>query len=135
METITEPAFRTHLLAEIDELPYIVEADLVYASVILAGVVTVPIGFKTDLYSIPLGLWNILPREGKANAAAVIHDWLYQNGSFQGRSLDQRTCDRVLGEAMKCGGMPAWRRVLIVAGLRVGGFLAWNRYRRMRRVF
>lgn len=37
---------------------------------------TVPEGFKTDMASIPRGLWNIFPKAGRWDRAAVVHDWL-----------------------------------------------------------
>lgn len=126
---ITVPAFETSLVADIDELPYVLERPLVYTSVVLQGVVTVPTGFRTDLYSIPFGLRNILPRDGKANGAAVVHDWLYQTGVFACHPITQAIADAVINEAMRCGGMPTWRRVLIYRGLRLGGWKVWNRYR------
>lgn len=41
--------------------------------------VAVPAGFKTDFASIPRGLWNVLPKRGKEDRAAVIHDAGYQD--------------------------------------------------------
>lgn len=40
--------------------------------------VKVPEGFITDLASVPRGLWNLFPKSGKYNKAAVVHDFLYR---------------------------------------------------------
>src|SRR6266498_582772 len=39
----------------------------------------VPSGTVTDLASIPRIIWNILPKSGKYNRAAVLHDGAYND--------------------------------------------------------
>lgn len=45
-------------------------------------VIHIPKGFKYDLSSVPRIFWAILPPAGDFDAAALIHDWLYQNSDF-----------------------------------------------------
>jgi len=45
---------------------------------------SVPAGYRTDFASIPRPipwpLWPLLPPVGRSGKAAVIHDWLSENG-------------------------------------------------------
>jgi hypothetical protein len=129
-EHITRAAFRSRAVADIDAFPYVLKAPLVYASVLLDRVVTVPQGFVTDLYSIPWWLQRALPRdEGHANAAAIVHDCLYRYASAGGLIVTQKMADQVLREAMTAKGLPPWRRWVIYRGLRLFGWIAWEHYR------
>lgn len=96
-----------------------------------AEYVRVPREFLTDFASIPRGLWNVLPPAGAYGKAAVIHDWLYQMRVVRpsGRLVDRAEADRVLLEAMEVLGVRRFTRHVIYAGVRVGGWLTWNRYR------
>lgn len=87
--------------------------------------ITAPTGFKTDLASIPRGLWNILPPVGKYDAAAVIHDYLYQRNG-----VTRAQADAILFEGMTCLRVSRWQRWAIYLGVRVGGWVVWNNYRR-----
>lgn len=100
-------------------------SDLVYESPLLNRKIVVPAKFITDLASIPQFLWNILPPIGAYDAAAVVHDYLYLYNGFT-----RKQADDVLNEAMGELEVIAWKRRLIYAGVRVGGWLPWNRYRR-----
>jgi hypothetical protein len=121
--------FRTKLIFEdAGGLPYTLVAPLVYESAELARVLIVPAGFQTDLASIPRGLWNLLPKSGPYDPAAVIHDYLYASAPRLG-SLDRAACDRVLREAMAACGVPAWQRWVIYSAVRVGGQRAWDGHR------
>lgn len=101
--------------------------------------VTVPEGFVTDFASIPRGLWNLLPPTGNYGKAAVIHDYLYQERiiwlQISPRYESYRTCNRaeadsVLLEAMKVLQVGRLTRWAVYAGVRTGGWLAWNRHRK-----
>ncbi len=48
--------------------------------------VSVPIGFISDLASVPRVFWSILPRQGRYAYAAMIHDYLYWE---QGRPREE----------------------------------------------
>lgn len=50
-------------------------------------VLVVPGGFTTDLASIPNFLNWVVPKLGKHNRAAVIHDWLYDMQDKRGKEF------------------------------------------------
>lgn len=125
------PRFVTKLQFEDDGgLPFTVLQTLTYLSDVRRLVdsywtIDVPAGFKTDLASIPRGLWNVLPPVGRYDAAAVVHDLLYQrNGCTRAEA------DAVLLEAMGVLGVGRLARWTIYAGVRTGGWVVWNNYRK-----
>lgn len=101
------------------------ESELTYFSKIAKCLILVPTGTKTDLGSIPQILQGIFPKDGKAMFAYILHDYLYQTGMFT-----QKMSDDILKEAMQSLGVSAWRRFSVREGLRVGGFVAYNNYRK-----
>lgn len=64
---VTPCGFKTWELVE----PF--EATSIYN----AGIINIPMGFQTDLASIPRILWAFLPPFGRYSQAAVVHDFLY----------------------------------------------------------
>ena len=85
-------------------------------------IITVPAGFRTDLASIPNICNIIVPKLGKYNKGAVIHDFLYQmvrEGKF-----DRTISDAVFYEIMKVSGVRFTQRMLIYLILRLFGFMA-----------
>lgn len=85
----------------------------------------VPRGFQTDLASIPA----MIPiPEGAYNLAGMIHDYLYQ---FDGYT--RADADRVLYDGCRLLGVNPVRSWIIYAGVRAGGWVVWNRYRRRER--
>lgn len=85
--------------------------------------IVVPAGFKTDGASIPRLLWPVFghPFERYA-AAAVLHDSLYRI-----KTMSRAEADRIFLEAMAVLGVPKWKRNLMYAGVRAGGWWYWNR--------
>lgn len=98
---------------------------LEYYSEILKEWTVTEIGFKTDLGSIPQILQGLIPKDGKGTYPFINHDKMYREGKYS-----QKVCDDVLSEACKVTGVKWWRRVLIREGLRVGGFIAYNNYKK-----
>ena len=104
--------------------------------------VTLPVGFLTDFASVPRLLWPLLPPTGTYGKPAVIHDWLYQKRyvlvevGFNShavqvpRSIDRSEADSVLLEAMWVLGVGSLARWAVYAGVRLGGWITWNRSRR-----
>ena len=88
------------------------------------GVVVVPIGFRTNLESVPRIPFIFDSLGDQGNKASTIHDWLYATGQFT-RSVS----DNVLLEALGVIGMDYWKRYLIWFGVRVGGWVAWDHHR------
>jgi len=90
-------------------------------------VLKVPSGYITDYASVPRLFWWLLPPDDTYTYAAVIHDYLYDL-HHQGLipHWDREDADRVLLEAMKTLGVSAWKRWVIYAGVRVGGWIRWG---------
>ena len=82
--------------------------------------VYVPVGFKTDLASVPRipGVYAVI--QGRANKAAVVHDWLYS------RQANREYADRLFYRAMRDEGVGPVMAWLIYAAVRVFG---WFPYR------
>lgn len=83
--------------------------------------VYVPRGFLTDFDSVPRvpGLHALV--EGRAIKSAVIHDWLYHKHA--GRAY----ADRVFLDAMQAEGVPRAMRWVIYAGVRIFGWIIYQR--------
>jgi hypothetical protein len=87
--------------------------------------VIVPRGFVTDFASVPRLFWRILPPWGTYSPAAVVHDYLYATGRFPRKKADQAfLC------LMKALGVPRWKRTVMYWGVRLGGSIAWNAWRK-----
>ncbi len=99
--------------------------ELTYYSNTTNEYIVVPIGFETDLGSIPNILQGIFPKDGKAMFAYILHDWLYKSGQYS-RSVS----DEMLEEAMECLNVGSITRKVIYSGLRIGGWVAWNEHRK-----
>lgn len=80
------------------------------------GVITVPPGFVTDYASVPRGMWNLFPPNGKYTPAAVVHDYLYRC-----TDVDRYLCDQVFLEAMHVLGVGWWTRTLMYRAVRIFG--------------
>lgn len=83
-------------------------APLVYQSDYTGGLITVPAGFITNLYT---GIGD-----GVGDRAAVVHDYLYG-----GKEFERIRCDKIFLEAMKADGVPSWRAWLRYVGVRMFG--------------
>lgn len=110
------------LAEKIDE-KWRLELPLVYYSETLRRSISVPKGFVTDFASVPRLPIMYWLAGGKANKAAVVHDFLYRQGS----GVSRADADSVFVEAMEVTGQPAWRRALMWAGLRAGGMSSYQK--------
>lgn len=98
---------------------------VVSVAVVGSGWVTrIPAGFVTDGASVPRVLWNILPPFGAYSRSALLHDWLYFSGECSRAEADRRFM-----ESMEREGVSLWKRWVMYSGVRMGGWVAWNRYR------
>lgn len=105
-------------------------------------VVTVPAGWVTDLTSIPWWL-PFRRREGTHTLASIVHDYLYAKGEVvsldtighhhQTLSIYRVFADQFYRDVMVELGVGRYRRNLIYRGVRLGGWVPWNKYRRMQR--
>ena len=101
--------------------------------------VTILPGFITDFASIPRGLWNLFPPTGPYGKAAVVHDKLYQDREifenvhkpayFYEHPCDRKEADNIFNEAMMVLGVGTWTRRIVYAGVRIGGWIAWDKHR------
>lgn len=82
--------------------------------------VIVPECFITDFASVPRALWAIFPPIGLYSKAAVMHDYLYQNGENFG--YDRRFCDKMLLEAMRALDVFLLTRYCMYIGVRLFGW-------------
>jgi hypothetical protein len=95
---------------------------LVYRSDVAKTVFYVPAGEDTDFASVPRVPLAFLLAGDSAHAAAVVHDHLYKT-----HEVDRAMADRVFEEAALVCGEPTWRAALMWAGVRVGGWHAWDK--------
>lgn len=98
--------------------------------------VTIPTGFVTDFASIPRPLKVLWPSPGGPwDLPAVVHDYLYKyalvrciNGRT--RTITREQADHELNAGMELQHTRFTARRCIYRGVRLGGWVAWNRYRR-----
>ena len=89
-------------------------------------------GFVTDFASIPRFARMVIPKLGRYNKAAVIHDAMYQR-STNLPIPNRRTADEVFLAGMVALGVAPWKRRLMYWAVRLGGWAAWKK-RRDRRI-
>ena len=93
-------------------------------------VVRVDPPFVTDFASIPQILWNILPRNGKYDRAAVLHDAAYRlqlrdvTGKFFPATKSQ--ADRLFREGMDADGVDRLTRNVMYAAVVIFGKFAFQ---------
>ena len=94
---------------------------------------TFPVGFVTDFFSVPGPFTPVVPRDGKSNIPALIHDGAYATGGFRNlpgdKGLTRYECDQLLLLAMERCGFSFWKRRQIYLAVRLGGWVPWNRLR------
>jgi Protein of unknown function (DUF1353) len=84
-------------------------------------VVTVPIGFVTDLASVPRLFWLLFPPAARYSYPAIIHDYLYWYQPF-----DRSAADDVLKEAMHDLTVPIEKILTVYTAVRAAGGKAWE---------
>lgn len=84
--------------------------------------VQVPVGFVTDLASIPPVFFSLLRPDGLYTYPAIVHDYLYW---MQCRSKD--AADEIFRLAMAEFDVPKWKLELIFAGVSKFGQSAWDK--------
>lgn len=80
--------------------------------------IVVPVGYVTDFASVPWFARAFIPTMGKHAKAAVLHDFLIDEGK---RSIKE--CHAIFDEAMKVCGVSDTRRFIIRMGLWI-----WSRF-------
>lgn len=111
--TINEDGYSELVLTPLDKYEehrrlYELKRDFHYRA--LDGtVITVPMGYMTDLASVPRAFQAFVPKDGRILKAAVVHDYMYTTAMFG----DKRIADNLLKEGMIRLGVKPWRRVII----------------------
>ena len=82
-------------------------------------------GFITDFASTPRAIWWLFPPWGRYGKAAVLHDWLYNEGIGT-----RKRADDIFFEAMLVCLTSSWKARIIYSAVRTFGWIAWNRYRK-----
>jgi len=80
-------------------------------------VINIPRGFVTDLSSVPRFIQWLIPKRGRYDDAAVIHDWLYSQPHTA-----RLTADALFLDAMQTLGVSRWRRSLMFIAVRLFGW-------------
>ena len=99
-------------------------SPLVYESDLL-GLITVPVGFETDLASVPRVPFIYMMWGGKAHREGVIHDYLFRSDSVPPSSYSQ--ANGVFFEAMAVREKPVYVRYPMWWGVVIGGWTAYHK--------
>lgn len=88
---------------------------------------TVPVGFLTDGASIPRFAWisTGTPFDPRHIRAAIFHDYLYQVDG-----VTRLEADALFRAILVKDGVSHYQAVKMYWALRVGGWVAWRRYRK-----
>lgn len=87
--------------------------------------VTVPVGYRTDLASVPRFAWRIVPRDHEdARRPAVVHDYIYTDLTHL---YTKSEADRTFYEALLEEGMPKPLAWLMWCAVRIGGRGKWSK--------
>lgn len=89
--------------------------------------VCVKAGFISDFASIPRLARIIIPKLGRWNKPAVVHDWLYKVKSIMGEPITRAEADLCFRDGLKDRGVAKWQYNLIYYSVRAFGWLAWRR--------
>ena len=92
--------------------------------------IQVPVGFNTDLASIPRIVRSLITKDGPNRYAAVLHDYLYSLAGGGPKGTSREDADTIFKEAMIDIGVPRWKIFLLYRGVRVGGWVSFNRHKR-----
>ena len=91
--------------------PLLIEIDLVKF--------IVPVGFISDLASVPRVFWGVIPPWGKYYKAAILHDYLYVQG--EGGRKGKRTADDIFNRLLEDAGVGWLKRKLMYRSVRIFG--------------
>jgi len=88
--------------------------------------IQIPSGFETDFASIPKIFRIIIPKLGKYNKAAVIHDAIYRD-YITGYKFARAEADLIFLDGMKDMGVAKWKRYVMYWAVRIFGGFAWRK--------
>ena len=85
----------------------------------------VPVGYRTDLASVPRLAWFIVPRDQEeARRPAVVHDYIYTDLT---KTFTKAEADRIFYDALLEEGMHKPLAWLMWCAVRIGGRGNWGR--------
>ena len=84
--------------------------------------IIVPVGFETDLASVPRILLSLFPSDGKYLEACIIHDYVYTHLT---RLYSKKQADEMLRKGAIALGLAPWKARIMWAGVRIGGRGNW----------
>jgi hypothetical protein len=118
-----EAKFLTPLQTQdIDGTEAILLTSLRFFSARLKRIVVAPAGFRTDFASIPRGLWNLFPKRGKHDRAAVLHDAAYRKKLRNAQGdifiLTKAQADDLFDEALSVCGINRVSRFCMVRAVK-----------------
>ena len=124
---------RSHFITELyvelkpgrDDEIWVVTKPLIYNSELLNCQIIVPVGFETDLSSVPRIPFVFWFWGGRAHREGVLHDYLYRSNSNPNVSFSK--ANRVFLEAMKSRGKPWNVRYPMYYGVCLGGFFSYHK--------
>jgi hypothetical protein len=103
------------------ERGFTVAQDFHYETLAGASII-VPMGYRTDLASVPRAFFWLFPPSGKYREAAVVHDFIYTNLTT---IYTRSQADQIFMDAMSELGVSWWRRKMMWSAVRVGGRGNW----------
>ena len=116
-----------YLKPERDDAIWVLDKPLVYYSSLLKSTLNVPVGFETDLSSVPRVPFIYSAWGGRAHREGVIHDYLFRTDSFPSVSFSM--ANKVFLEAMEVRGKPRRIRWPMFLGVVCGGW--WSYHKRL----
>jgi hypothetical protein len=88
--------------------------------------VCVPLGFITDLASVPAPLRPLVnPAGARISRAAVLHDFIYRSKEMR-EIYNRSDADRIMKDAMLAAGTTRSRAFIVWLTLRLFAWLAWH---------
>ena len=86
--------------------------------------ITIPKGFVTDFASIPKMLHLVIPKHGKYDIAAVVHDFLYSELNVTG--INRKLADKIFYHIMKETEVNSNTRKKFYKAVRYFGAMSWQ---------
>lgn len=105
------------------ERAWVVEAP--FTAIWQGRSVKVPMGFRTDLASVPQLLRSLIPQVGRHIQPAIVHDILYRHPWVR-EGITRSMADQMFLDGMETVGVGWFRRWSMYSGVRAGGWAAWT---------
>ena len=120
-----KPGFLTELdVCLHDDCIWILEEPLIFRSAVLMRDGVVPVGFQTDLASVPRVPFVYESWGNRAHREAVLHDYLYRIGDM---AVSFSDANRVFLEAMTSRGVRWWIKWPMYWAVCVAGWMSYHK--------